>query len=456
MSSTPLRGFPLLCIRNWMLRVFFALGALLAAATGSSAQISITVDGGRLGQKINIAVLDLAGQDVTTQRLGAEISAITRANLVSSGLFNVQDPSRAPQSSAQIAGAPDYNLWSSTGARAVVAGRIVPQGNQLRVEYRLFDIGQRTELNGLAFTAGRNFVRDIAHLISDNAYEELTGAPGHFSTRIVFVSESGDATNRSKRLAIMDQDGARLEYLTPPGGLVLRPSFSPVRPEITYLSYEDSLPKVYLYNIDTRQQEVLGQFPGMSFSPRFSPDGQQVAFSISQRGQSDIYVMDLRNRSQRQLTTHPSIDTSPSYSPDGRRIVFESERSGEGDQQLYIMNSDGSNVRRISFGDGRYAAPVWSPDGEWIAFTKISGGNFSVGVMRTNGTDERILSSGFLVEGPSWAPNGRMITYYKQEPQVGNSGGDASVYVVDIFGNPERRLPTQGGASDPAWSPLTR
>ena len=435
--------------RVFLLFVF----SLLGWASVSQAQISL---GGQIADSsrlVNVAVVDFAGQDTQGLSDGASLSAIIRDDLSGSGLFQVADQSTYPQSAVQIDSRPDFNRWAQTGLDALVSGRVVRSGTKLRVEYRLFDLKQRRALNGFAFTAERRFVREMAHLIADNAYEVLTGAPGHFSTKIVFVSEEGTATNRVKRLAIMDHDGANFRYLLPSSSnLNLTPRFSPVSPEITYMSYEDGLPKVYLLNIDTLQREVLGEFAGMTFSPRFTPDGKSVVFSLSTNGQSDLYEMDLRTRRQQRLTGDSAIDTSPSFSPDGRKIVFESDRSGS--QQLYVMNRDGSNVERISFGEGRYASPVWSPDGRSIAFTRIAGGEFIIGVMDADGRNERDITRGFHVEGPSWAPNSRMLTYYKQSPQnADGSGGVARIYVVDIFSGQERLLPTPGGASDPAWSP---
>jgi TolB protein len=175
--------------------------------------------------------------------------------------------------------------------------------------------------------------------------------------------------------------------------------------------------------------------------------------SWAKNGLTDIYEMDLSTQAMNQLTKSASIDTSPSYSPDGRKIVFNSDRGGR--QQLYVMNTDGSNVKRISFGDGRYATPVWSPRGDIIAFTKMTGGRFYIGVMNVDGSGERLLAEGFLVEAPTWAPNGRVLMYFKQEPfENDGTGGETALYRVDITGFNERRVITPSDASDPAWSPV--
>ena len=288
-------------------------------------------------------------------------------------------------------------------------------------------------------------------MISDQAYEKLTLDKGYFDTRIVFIDETGPKAKRRKRLAIMDQDGFNVRALTSGNDLVLTPRFSPTSQEITYMSFAGGRPRVYLYNIDTRQREVVGEFPNMSFSPRFSPDGQRVIMSLQEGGNSNIYEMDLRSRRLRQLTNTAAIDTAPSYSQDGRRIVFESDR--DGGQQIYVRNADGSGQQRISFGKGRYSTPVWSPRGDNIAFTRFGGGRFSIGVMRPDGSGERILTEGFHNEGPTWSPNGRVIMFFRESR--GENGG-AKLYSVDLTGYNERPVQTPTFASDPAWSPLLR
>jgi TolB protein len=307
----------------------------------------------------------------------------------------------------------------------------------------------------LRLTATPDQWRRIAHKIADAVYKRITGEDGYFDTRIVYISESGPADRRIKRLAIMDQDGANHRYLTDGRALVLTPRFSPnpASQEITYLSYLHGSPRVYLFNIDTGQQEVLGDFPGMTFAPRFSPDGNTVIMSLAIEGHTDIWTMDLRTRKATRVTNSPAIDTSPCYSPDAKQIVFNSDRGGS--QQLYMMNADGSDIHRISFGSGKYGTPVWSPRGDLIAFTKIEGGQFFIGVMRPDGSGERLLANGFLVEAPSWAPNGRVLIYFKQTPSDARGrGGTTKLYSIDLTGYNEREVITPQDGSDPAWSPL--
>jgi TolB protein len=287
----------------------------------------------------------------------------------------------------------------------------------------------------------------VAHKISDAIYEKLTGEKGYFDTRIVFVAESGPKTARIKRLAIMDQDGANPQYLTDGSYMVLSPRFSSTSQEITYMALRPTGASVYLLNIETGRQETVGRFAGMVMAPRFSPDGGKIAFSVERAGNVDVYAMDLRTRETRRLTSDPGIDTSPSFSPNGSQIVFNSDRSGS--PQLYVMNADGSGVHRISFGEGRYTTPVWSPNGDFVAFTKQTGSTFHIGVMHPDGSEERLLTTSYLDEGPTWAPNGRVLMFERGDPSA-----NAHLWMVDITGRIIKPVPYPTSASDPSWSPL--
>jgi TolB protein len=304
------------------------------------------------------------------------------------------------------------------------------------------------QLTGAQYFTAPDIWRRVAHIISDAIYQRLTGDTGYFDSRVVFVDESGPKEQRVKRLAMMDQDGANVRILTRGSDLVLTPRFSPSTQEITYMSFVNNQPRVYLYNIETNQREVVGDFANMSFAPRFAPDGQRVIMSLQEGSNSNLFVLDLRSKQKVQLTSGPSIDTAPSYSPDGARICFESDRGGS--QQIYVMSSNGQGPKRISFGDGAYSTPVWSPRGDLIAFTKLGRGSFAIGTMRPDGSGERILTEGYHNEGPTFAPNGRVVMFFRDPG--GNAG--PSLYTVDITGRNEQRVPTPGFASDPAWSPL--
>jgi TolB protein len=407
-----------------------------------------------------IAVPDLYGDahettaSGTSDYIGKAIAQVVSADLERSSLFRPVDPRAFVLSPGATDVRPKFSNWRAINVQALVTGRVALQADgRIRVEFRLWDVLAENQLAGFQYFATPQTWRRVAHIIADAIYKRLTGEEGYFDTRIVYVSESGPHTRRTKRLAMMDQDGYNHRFLSDGKVLVLTPRFSPTSQEITYLAYYNDKPRVYLYNIDSGKQEVLGNFPGMTFAPRFSPDGNKVIMSAADRGNSEIYELDLRTRSSVRLTNNSAIDTSPCYSPDGKMITFNSDRGGS--QQIYTMNADGSNVQRISFGQGKYGTPVWSPRGDYIAFTKILAGRFYIGVMKPDGRGERLLTESYLDEGPTWAPNGRVLIFFRQEPydRYGR-GGDTHLWSVDLTGKNLRQIITPLESSDPAWSPL--
>ena len=413
-----------------------------AMSTPAAAQIEVDINAGAV-KPLPSAVPAFSG----TPR-GAEIAQVITGNLERSGLFQPLNVSAVPDKLPDVNVQPRFPDWQATGAQALINGQVtVGADGGLRVDFRLWDVFSQQQLLGLQFSSTPDNWRRVAHKISDAVYERLTGEKGYFDTRVAFVAESGPKMARVKRLAIMDQDGANPQFLTDGSYIVMTPRFSATSQELTYMALRPTGSSIYLLNLETSRQETVGKFPGMVFAPRFSPDGSKVAFSVEKGGNSDVYVLDLRSRNSVRITTDPAIDTSPSFSPDGSKIVFNSDRGGQA--QLYVMNADGSGVRRISYGGGRYTTPVWSPRGDFIAFTKQSGGQFHIGVMRTDGSDERLLTTSYLDEGPTWAPNGRVLMYFRE-----NQSGTPRLWTVDITGRILRPAAYQGQASDPAWSPL--
>ena len=432
---------------------FFVAVLCLALSHQARAELSIDITRGSV-EPLPIAITDFTGMSQSEQEYGRGIARVIAGDLERSGLFRPLDKRAFIQGSQAMSTLPRFGDWRVIKAQALVQGRaqIVADG-RLKVEFRLWDVFAEQQMVGLAYFTVPDNWRRVAHIVSDAIYKRMTGESGYFDTRIVYISETGPQNRRVKRLAIMDQDGEKHRFLTDGVTLVLTPRFSPTLQEITYLSYYGDVPRVYVFNIDTGRQEVLGDFPGMTFAPRFSADGKQVIMSMAKDGNSEIYTMDLRTRSSKRLTNHSAIDTSPSYSPDGKFITFNSDRGGS--QQIYVMDAGGRNVKRISHGKGRYATPVWSPRGDLIAFTKSTGGRFFIGVMRPDGKGERLLAEDFLVEAPTWAPNGRVLMFFRQEPsKKDGSGGKTRLYSIDLTGHNEREVITPMDASDPAWSPL--
>ena len=387
------------------------------------------------------------------ENIGSSISNVVENNLKSSGLFNPLKKEAFLQKPEIAHLKPRFEDWSLIKAQALITGEVKYENEKLRVEFRLWDVLAGKEMMALAFTTVPKNWRRVGHIITDKVYERLTGEKGYFDTRLIYVAEEGPKTKRIKKLAIMDQDGFNTKYLTLGNELVLTPRFNPANQMVTYLSYFKNLPRVYLLDIETGVQEVVGDFPGMTFAPRFSPDGKKIIMSFAKDGNSDIYTMDLESRIVEKITNHPSIDTSPSYSPDGKYICFNSDRSGY--QQIYVMKSDGSQVKRISFGNGLYGTPVWSPRGDLIAFTKLHKGKFYIGVMRVDGSGERLLTENYYQEAPSWSPNGRVLIFYRETKSDSEGKGfSAKLWSIDLTGYNERMVNTETDASDPSWSSL--
>jgi len=426
---------------------------LLLTSMSGRAELRVDINRGKI-EPMPIAIPAFAGAGGEEAQTGRDMAQVISADLERSGLFRPLDPRSFIQTVSAGEG-PRFGDWRQINAQALVSGSVQGQGDgRSRVEFRLWDVFAEQQLAGFAYTTTRQNWRRIAHIIADEIYKRITGEDGYFDSRIVYIAEAGPAEKREKRLALMDQDGANHQYLTDGRALVLTPRFSPSAQEITYLSYAQGTPRVYLRNIDSGQQEALGDFPGMTFAPRFSPEGNRIVFSRTESGATNIYALDLRTRRPSRLTEGNSIDTTPSYSPDGSKIVFNSDRGGS--QQLYVMDGSGGEARRISFGSGKYGTPVWSPRGDLIAFTKIDGGSFFIGVMRPDGSGERLLTQDFLVEGPTWAPNGRVLMYFRQGRSGGGRAASSRLFSIDLTGGNQREIPTPGDASDPAWSPLLR
>ncbi len=425
-----------------LLIAIMTLVSLSYSPANAVSRLRIDITSGN-SEPMPIALPNLPGGSI-----GNDIIRVVSADLERSGLFKPINQSSFIEQITPQTVTPRFADWRQINAQALVTGSITAGENgKVKVAFRLWDVYGQEQIAGKEYNTSESNWRRIAHIMADEIYKRITGENGYFDSRVVYVSESGPAIKRIKRLAIMDQDGENHKFLTDGRFLVLTPRFSPNSQEILYMSYAGRQPRVFLRDLQTGREESLGNFEGMSFAPRFSNDGSSIIMSIANGGSTQIYKMSLRGRSLMKLTSGNAIDTSPSYSPDGSQIVFNSDRGGS--QQIYTMNADGSGIKRISFGDGRYGTPVWSPRGDLIAFTKMAGGKFYIGVMRTDGSGEREITESYLDEGPTWSPNGRVIMFHRQA-----RGGSIRLYSVDITGKNLREVITPMDASDPAWSPL--
>ncbi|WP_207209199.1 Tol-Pal system beta propeller repeat protein TolB [Loktanella sp. IMCC34160] len=438
-----------------LLALFLALmlaGPLAAPVMAQNGPLRLTITDGVI-EPLPFALPVFQAETAGSEQMAAQISQVVADDLVNTALFRQIPASAFISQHSSFAQSVSYADWRAINAQALITGAVSVSGNQVVVKFRLYDVFSGTEMgDGLQFVGSVDGWRRMAHKVADTVYTRVTGEGAYFDSRVVFVSESGPKGDRQKRLAIMDYDGANIQYLTDSAALVLAPRFSPTGDRVLYTSFESGFPRINVLDVANVGRQQITTAPGeMSFSPRFSRDGRQVIYSLSNGGNTDIWRTDLATGQNTRLTSAPSIETAPSFSPDGSQIVFESDRSGS--PQLYIMSADGGEARRISFGDGRYGTPVWSPRGDLIAFTKQNAGRFHIGVVRTDGSEERLLTSSFLDEGPTWAPNGRVIMFFRETQ---GASGAPSLYSVDISGRNLRQVATPSFASDPSWGPLQR
>ncbi|WP_170426717.1 Tol-Pal system beta propeller repeat protein TolB [Ruegeria arenilitoris] len=435
---------------RFLTSLLLGLTLLAAPVHAQNGPLRLELDQGII-EPLPFAVPNFVPDGPAATQYANDISRLVAADLTGTGLFR-EISSDAFISRVSSFDAPvQYADWKAINAEALVTGAVNVSGNKLTVRFRVWDVFSDKELgNGLQFEGTTNGWRRMAHKVADQVYSRVTGEGGYFDSRVAFVSESGPKDQRLKRLAIMDYDGANVQYLTDSSAIVLAPRFSPTGDRLLYTSYETGQPRIYVLDVDrVRRTELNTQGGTMSFSPRFSPDGQSIVYSLIEGGNTDLWKMDLASGQSVRLTNTPAIETAPSYSPDGSQIVFESDRSGT--PQLYIMPANGGEATRISFGQGRYGTPVWSPRGDLVAFTKQNKGRFHIGVMRTDGSEERLLTSSFLDEGPTWSPNGRVIMFTRETQ---GASGRATLYSVDISGRNLRPVRTPDGGSDPSWGPL--
>jgi TolB protein len=425
------------------------LGGTPAAPAAPGGGPAITVSGAQ-NAPIPIAITTFTDASGNSSSIGGQITQVMTADLGQCGLFRAIDPaSFVPNSMSN--NVPVWANWSILGAQALITGDVADQGGgQLRVEFRLWSVTQQQQVQGTAYTTTAQNWRRIAHIMGDVVYQQLIGEKGYFDSRVAYISEAGPVTSPVRRLAVMDYDGANNQFLTDGSSMALSPQFNPTRQQLAFVSFQDNNPRVYLFDLQSGSQQLVGSFGDLTIGPRFSPDGNSLLMSVSRGGGAAIVRVSPGGGGMTELTDSNSINVTPSFSPDGTQIVFNSDR--DGNQQLFVMGSDGSGAKRISFGPGQYAEPCWSPRGDLIAYTFWGSGGFSIGVMAPDGSGERILSQGFLVEGATFCPNGRVIMFYRETPSL--DGHDSRLVTIGIDGFNERLTDTPTDASDPSWSPL--
>tara|TARA_B100001989_G_scaffold120016_1_gene84564 strand:+ start:617 stop:1942 length:1326 start_codon:yes stop_codon:yes gene_type:complete len=414
--------------------------------------VEIDVTEGKI-EPLPIAIVEFNQENKNEDNYSSKIQNIISNNLGNTGLFKILPNDSFLQSESEVFFQPLFSDWKLIDANFLVSGKVTLENNRLKVNFKLWDVYQeKLVINKNISGVSRSDWRILSHIISNLIYEKITGEKGYFDTKLVYVAEEGTQEKKIKKLAIMDYDGNNHEILTDGNELVLTPRFSPDGKNIVFLKYKNNKASVYLMNIKSRKTKILGNFSGMSFAPRFDPNGKKIIFSLTDRGKSNIFIQNLENNEKFQVTNNKYINTSPYFSPDGNKIVFSSDRAGK--QNLYIkgIKTISSKVERITYGKGNYATPAWSPRGDYIAFTKSYRKKFFIGLIKTNGKGERLISEGYLTDGPSWSPNGRTLVFFKTVKNINNQY-ETKLFTIDITGNLEKELITPYQASDPDWGP---
>ena len=381
------------------------------------------------------------------------LRTVVEDDLKRTGLFRIVNHDAFPEF-VKMNEMPNFKSWNAIKVQALVQATLKAEGkDSYKLEFYLWDVNGKEQIEAQSLVASKKSVRRLAHIMADAIYERLTGEIGYFDTQIVFIAETGPVDNRVKRMAIMDQDGYGMRYLSDKKTFVMSPHFSPNMSSVVFLSYRNDDPMVWVLDLETGDQTKLGNFGGMSFAPRFSPDGNRVALSLVKNGITNIYEYNIADKTLKQLTFGKHIDTSPSYSPDGRYMAFNSDSSGS--QQIHVLDLNTGKQNRITFGAGRYATPAWSPDGNYIAFTKIAENTFYIGIMNPQKKKKKILAGGWYMEAPSWAPGSRRVVYYETEQAADGEERISHIRSVDITGQNmyDIELPDKINGVEPTWSP---
>lgn len=436
-----------------MLKKFLAMCILcVMAVLPAHAELKVDIVAGGVNPT-SVAVLKFETVGNVLPADAAMIRDVVEADLKRTGLFRIVDRNALPEY-VPMGKMPNFKLWQAIKTQVLVQAKLTAQaGNKYKLEFFVWDVDGKEQIEAQSLVSSRKSARRLAHIMADAIYERLTGELGYFDTQIVFIAETGPIHNRTKRMAIMDQDGYGMRYLSDENTFVMSPHFSPNMQTIVFLSYYNDDPSVWTLDLDTGAQQRLGNFGGMNFAPRFSPDGTRVALSLVKNGITHLYEYDIENKKLRQLTFGNSLNTSPSYSPDGKKLAFNSDRSGS--QQIHVLDLETGEEKRLTYGAGRYATPAWSPDGQFIAFTKMADDTFYVGIMNPRGKNEKILAGGWFMEAPSWAPGSRRVVYYETEKALDNIERISHIRSVDITGQNiyEIELPEGVNGLEATWSP---
>nr|WP_186354096.1 MULTISPECIES: Tol-Pal system beta propeller repeat protein TolB [Pseudomonas] len=423
---------------------YILLGLVLVVGSAQAADPLVISSGS--DRAIPIAVVPFGWQG--GQPLPEDLANIVSDDLRNSGVFSPiprQNMLSQPSQASEVI----FRDWKALGANYVLVGNIVPNGGRLQINYALFNVSTEQQVLTGNVGGGTDQLRDMAHFISDQAYEKLTGVKGAFSTRILYVTaERFSATNTRYTLQRADYDGARAVTLLQSREPILSPRFAPDGKRIAYVSFEQQRPRIFMQYIDTGRREQLTNFEGLNGAPAFSPDGNRLAFVLSKDGNPEIYVMDLGSRAIRRVTNDSAIDTEPFWGKDGQTIYFTSDRSGK--PQIYKTNANGGGAERVTFVGNYNANPKLSADEKTLVMVHRQEGftNFQIAAQDLQRGSVRVLSNTSLNDSPTVAPNGTMLIYATRQQDRG------VLMLVSINGRVRIPIPTaQGDVREPSWSP---
>ena len=348
-----------------------------------------------------------------------------------------------------------YRDWRLLAQDYLLVGKISrAAGSQLvRVQYEFFDINRELKLAGEVLTGSVTQLRDIGHAISNVVFGEVTGTRGAFTTQIMYVVAdyiSPELTNF--RLEKADYDGQRAQILLESQEPIMSPSWSPTGLDVAYVSFETSLPRIYIQNIASGQRRQITNYPNINSSPVWSPDGSKLAMVLSKDGSPDVYVQDLTSNQLMRITDHPLIDTEPSWSKDGRSVVFMSDRTGQPQIYQIELGASAFDVERLTYDCFQCMKAAFLPDGVNLVHVRREtrqNPNYQIAVLNIETLRVITLTDTSLDESPSIAPNGSMIMYATK------FNGRGVLDAVSIDGRVKFRLPSsQGDVREPSWSPF--
>ena len=426
------------------LLVALLVAACFASAAHAVIKIRITKS---IEAKVPIAIVPFGWQHGGGS-LPVDVAAIVAGDLARSGLFEpipFESLPSKPVRHDEI----NFKDWRLLGTGSLVIGNVTPSvdGGYV-VEFQLYDVLRSKQVVGFQLTAGEEAMRRVAHQIADQIFEQLTGVPGVFDTRVAYVTEvAGDGGEARYALAVADVDGHNEHVILDSTQPVMSPSWSPDSKKLAYVSFESKRSRIFIQDIATGERESVASFPGINGAPAFSPDGSRLAMTLSKDGNPEIYVMDLGTGRFRRITENPAIDTEPSWSPDGQSLAFTSDRGGK--PQIYRVAATGGRPERLTFEGSYNARPIYSPDAAKLALVHRDDGRYRIGLLDLENGALQVLTESELDESPSFAPNGRMILYATAD------GAGSVLAAVSPDGRLHQRLAVQtGGVREPAWSPF--